>query len=133
MDQTALKTLLISFLNIFQVSQSSLFSGKLIIFVGGTIASLLDKYGPFNENLIRVYTRQILQGLEYLHVRNTIHRDIKGANVLVDNSGICKLTDFGTAKRISSLVESDSKYLPSIRGTVNWMAPEVIRQSNLGR
>jgi len=82
---------------------------------------------------MRVYTRQILEGLEYLHVRNTVHRDIKGANVLVDNSGICKLADFGTAKRISSIVEGETKYMPSIRGTVNWMAPEVIRQTNLGR
>jgi len=62
-----------------------------------------------------------------------MHRDIKGANVLVDNSGVCKLTDFGTAKRISALVEGESKYLPSIKGTINWMAPEVIKQSTLGR
>jgi len=93
----------------------------------------LDKYGPFNENLIRVYTRQILQGLEYLHVRNTIHRDIKGANILVDNTGICKLTDFGTAKRISALVEGGLKDVPSLHGTPNWMAPEVIKQTTLGR
>ena len=66
-------------------------------------------------------------------MRNTMHRDIKGANVLVDNSGVCKLTDFGTAKRISALVEGESKYLPSIKGTINWMAPEVIKQSTLGR
>jgi len=73
--------------------------------------------------------------LEYLHARNTIHRDIKGANILVDNNGICKLTDFGTAKRIVSLVENvdDSKYTPSIRGTVNWMAPEIIKQNFTGR
>jgi len=99
---------------------------------GGTIASLLEKYGTFNENLIRVYTRQILQGLEYLHVRNAIHRDIKGANVLVDNSGICKLADFGTAKRISKLVDTDFKGL-SLKGTVQWMAPEVLKQSSLTR
>lgn len=68
-----------------------------------------------------------------MHVRNTIHRDIKGANVLVDNSGVCKLADFGTAKRISSIVESELRYMPSIRGTVNWMAPEVIKQTSLGR
>jgi hypothetical protein len=43
------------------------------------------------------------------------------------------LTDFGTAKRISALVEGESKYLPSIRGTVNWMAPEVIKQTTVGR
>lgn len=103
------------------------------MFLGGTIASLIEKYGPLNENLIRVYTRQILEGLEYLHARNTIHRDIKGANVLVDNTGVCKLADFGTAKRISSIVEGETRYMPSIRGTVNWMAPEVIKQTNLGR
>ena len=50
--------------------------------------------------------------------------------MLVDNNGICKLTDFGTAKRIESIVDGSGggdKYLPSIRGTVNWMAPEVIK------
>ena len=73
-----------------------------------------------------------MEGLEYLHVRSTIHRDIKGANVLVDNTGVCKLADFGTAKRISGLVESDIKGL-SIRGTVHWMAPEVMKQTSLGR
>ena len=54
--------------------------------------------------------------------------------MLVDNSGVCKLADFGTAKRLTSILEGgDSKYLPSIRGTVNWMAPEVIKQNTLGR
>jgi mitogen-activated protein kinase kinase kinase len=105
----------------------------LIPFIGGTIASLLDKYGPFNENLIRLYVRQILEGLEYLHVRNTIHRDIKGANILVDNNGVCKLADFGTATKISGLLDIDSDKIASIKGTVRWMAPEVIKQNSLGR
>lgn len=119
--------------NIFLEYISGILEWKSSLRIGGTISSLLDKYGPFNENLIKVYTKQILEGLEYLHVRNTVHRDIKGANVLVDNHGVCKLTDFGTAKRISSIVEADLKHLPSIRGTINWMAPEVIKQTNLGR
>jgi len=67
-------------------------------YVGGSISSLLDKYGGLCENLVRVYTKQILLGLEYLHVHGVVHRDIKGANVLVDNKGICKLADFGSAK-----------------------------------
>ena len=80
-----------------------------------------------------MYTRQILEGLEYLHIRNTVHRDIKGANVLVDNNGVCKLADFGTAKKISVIVDAENKYMPSIKGTANWMAPEIIKQKALGR
>lgn len=84
---------------------------------GGSIASLLHKYGKFNETLIRVYTRQILEGLEYFHYHRIIHRDIKGANVLVTNDGICKLSDFGASKRIIGLL--DQTQFKSLRGTVN--------------
>ena len=68
-----------------------------------------------------------------MHVRNTIHRDIKGANILVDNNGTCKLTDFGTATRISSIMEKMPKEPLVLKGTLNWMAPEVIKQTMLGR
>lgn len=51
---------------------------------GGSIASLIDKFGPLTENVVRKYTQQILKGLEYLHQRKIMHRDIKGANILVD-------------------------------------------------
>jgi len=44
---------------------------------GGSIAGLLAKFGPFQEAVIRVYARQILRGLEYLHARGIVHRDIK--------------------------------------------------------
>jgi len=44
---------------------------------GGSIAGLLAKFGPFQEAVVRVYTRQILRGLEYLHARGIMHRDIK--------------------------------------------------------
>lgn len=46
----------------------------IYIYKGGTIASLVAKYGPFKENIIKLYTKQILEGLEYLHARNIIHR-----------------------------------------------------------
>ncbi len=51
---------------------------------GGSIASLIEKFGPLQENVVRLYTQQILQGLEYLHQKKIMHRDIKGANILVD-------------------------------------------------
>lgn len=54
---------------------------------GGSIASVLAKFGPLQESVIRSYTRQILRGLEYLHQRGIMHRDIKGANILVDKKG----------------------------------------------
>lgn len=59
--------------------------------LGGSIASLLYRYGRFNETLMRKFLQQILKGLEYLHAHDIIHRDIKGANVLVDKDGNCKL------------------------------------------
>lgn len=98
---------------------------------GGSISSLLNRFGKFNESLIRVYTKQILEGLEYLHSHKIIHRDIKGANVLVSNEGVVKLADFGTAKKIYGI--GDKTEFNSLRGTINWMAPEVMKQEGHGR
>ncbi|KFM26890.1 Mitogen-activated protein kinase kinase kinase 2 [Auxenochlorella protothecoides] len=99
---------------------------------GGSIASLLAKFGHFRETVVKVYTRQILLGLEYLHAHGIIHRDIKGANILVDNTGLVKLADFGASKKIEDLVTIDSGF-KSMKGTPYWMAPEIIKQSGHGR
>ena len=49
---------------------------------GGSVAGLLASYGAFQEPLVTSFVRQILKGLNYLHGRDIVHRDIKGANVL---------------------------------------------------
>ena len=97
---------------------------------GGSINVLLRKYGRFNETLVRIYTKHILQGLDYLHAHNVVHRDIKGANVLVDNNGVCKLADFGGSKR---LIDSAEDIDTAVIGTAQWMAPEAIKNKGHGR
>ena len=84
---------------------------------GGSIAKMLLNYKSFTENIIRKYTKEMLEGLEYLHAHSIIHRDIKGANILVDRNGICKLSDFGGAKIIKEEMELSRNY--SMKGTPN--------------
>ncbi|XP_061337299.1 LOW QUALITY PROTEIN: mitogen-activated protein kinase kinase kinase YODA-like [Gastrolobium bilobum] len=115
--------------NIVQYYGSETVDDKLYIYLeyvsGGSIYKLLQQYGQLGEIAIRNYTRQILLGLAYLHAKNTVHRDIKGANILVDPNGRVKLADFGMAKHISG------QSCPlSFKGSPYWMAPEVIKNSN---
>jgi len=99
---------------------------------GGSIRHILSTFGPLPEPLVRTYTRQILLGLEYLHSNRAIHRDIKGANILVDTLGNIKLADFGCSKIYEEVV-SQTGNNRSVRGTPYWMAPEVIRGTGYGR
>ncbi|RMD42901.1 hypothetical protein DV735_g2205, partial [Chaetothyriales sp. CBS 134920] len=97
---------------------------------GGSIAAMLKQYNTFKEPLIRNFTRQILDGLSYLHSRNIIHRDIKGANILVDNRGMVKISDFGVSKKTNfNGVNAAPGTRTSLQGSVFWMAPEVVRQT----
>jgi len=100
----------------------------------GSLASLVKpaKFGVCAEPLARVYVRQILRGLEYLHARGVVHRDVKGANVLTTKDGVVKIADFGVALRRSTLDtddtvtdETDTSDL-DVQGTPYWMAPEAI-------
>ncbi|XP_017246766.1 uncharacterized protein LOC108218363 [Daucus carota subsp. sativus] len=88
----------------------------------GSLLSLYQQY-HFRDPLVSVYTRQILNGLKYLHDGNVVHRDIKCANILVDTNGTVKLADFGLAK------SSKLNDVQSCKGTAFWMAPEVVNRS----
>lgn len=107
--------------------------GRLFIYLeympGGSIAQVLSQFGPLDEPLVARYARHLLEGLEYLHTRSppVLHRDIKGANILVGLDRTVKLSDFGCSKR------SAGTMVHTLRGSVPWMAPEVMRQSGYGR
>ncbi|KAH7926308.1 Pkinase-domain-containing protein [Leucogyrophana mollusca] len=120
--------------NIVQYLYSSLDDDYLNIFLeyvpGGSVTALLRSYGAFEEPLVKNFVRQILQGLTYLHERDIIHRDIKGANILVDNKGGIKISDFGISKKVDgNLLTGKRMNRPSLQGSVFWMAPEVVRQT----
>ena len=66
----------------------------------GSVYQHLRDIGALNEILARKYTRQILEGVAYLHDNRIVHRDIKGANILRDSFGNVKLADFGASKRL---------------------------------
>ncbi|XP_035879592.1 mitogen-activated protein kinase kinase kinase 2 isoform X3 [Phyllostomus discolor] len=98
----------------------------------GSIKDQLKAYGALTENVTRKYTRQILEGVHYLHSNMIVHRDIKGANILRDSTGNVKLGDFGASKRLQSICLSGTG-MKSVTGTPYWMSPEVISGEGYGR
>ncbi|KAK4780314.1 hypothetical protein SAY87_016420 [Trapa incisa] len=115
--------------NIVQYYGSELDEQTLSVYLeyvsGGSIHKILQEYGPLEEPVIQNYTRQITSGLAYLHGKSVVHRDIKGANILVETNGDIKLVDFGMAKHITSCLS-----VLSFKGSPYWMAPEVVMNAN---
>lgn len=127
--------------NIVQYLGCSSSADNLNIFLeyvpGGSVQTMLNSYGALPEPLVRSFVRQILTGLSYLHNMDIIHRDIKGANILVDNKGTIKISDFGISKKLeaSNILNgaANNKHRPSLQGSVFWMAPEVVKQTSYTR
>jgi len=86
---------------------------------GGSIANLLERC-KLTEDTTKSFTGQILDGLEYLHSKNILHRDLRADNILIEMNGICKISGFSLSKRTGGGAASP------MQGTVYWMAPEVI-------
>ena len=109
---------------------------KLVIFCeylpGGSIAAAIRQFGAFEEQAIASHSRQILEGLKYVHDCRVSHRDLKGDNILLDLNGCCKLADFGCAKKVD-LNPAGSTVMKTLKGSIPWMAPEVILGEGYGR
>ncbi|ORX63111.1 Pkinase-domain-containing protein [Hesseltinella vesiculosa] len=89
----------------------------------GSLSSTLRAFGAFPEKLVASFCVKILNGLEYLHANDVVHCDLKAANILTTKTGDVKLTDFGVALNLKIKPAADD---PTVNGTPNWMAPEVI-------
>eukprot|EP00756_Hemistasia_phaeocysticola_P004419 Hpha_TRINITY_DN12796_c0_g2::TRINITY_DN12796_c0_g2_i1::g.114313::m.114313 len=93
---------------------------------GGSVAGLVQKKGKLSHAESQKYTKQLLEGLLYLHERKVVHRDVKGDNLLLDSQGDAHIADFGTSKQMMDTISANQKGCATMVGTPYWMAPEVI-------
>ncbi|XP_078150776.1 mitogen-activated protein kinase kinase kinase 18-like [Carex rostrata] len=99
---------------------------------GGSLFDRIKNHteGRLDECHIRLYVRDILLGLSYLHTNHISHGDIKSQNVLIGSDGRAKLADFGAAAILTSGTHSDNS--GSFSGTPAFMAPEIARGEEWG-
>ncbi|EFJ44386.1 hypothetical protein VOLCADRAFT_64912 [Volvox carteri f. nagariensis] len=88
---------------------------------GGSVYDYIRREGPLKLSAILKLAADVARGMDYLHQRKIIHRDLKAANLLMDENAIVKIADFGVARVIES-----SGCMTAETGTYRWMAPEVI-------
>ncbi|KAI4375667.1 hypothetical protein MLD38_013513 [Melastoma candidum] len=90
--------------------------------LGGSVYDYLHKHrGSFKLPTLLKVAIDVSKGMQYLHQSNIIHRDLKAANLLMDENEVVKVADFGVAR-----VKSQSGVMTAETGTYRWMAPEVI-------
>jgi beta-lactam-binding protein with PASTA domain/predicted Ser/Thr protein kinase len=88
---------------------------------GRSLKEIIVKYAPLSPELVVSVAVQILEALRFAHRRDVIHRDIKPQNIIVDNDGRVKVTDFGIARAGSASTMTEAG---SILGTAHYFSPE---------
>ena len=93
----------------------------------GNLYSFIEESRNNPDNFIKPdkminWAKQIASGMSYLHLHKIVHRDLKSPNILIGDSDILKITDFGASKSFN-----DKSEVMSFTGTIMWMAPEIIK------
>eukprot|EP00472_Partenskyella_glossopodia_P012547 CAMPEP_0197536266 /NCGR_PEP_ID=MMETSP1318-20131121/53439_1 /TAXON_ID=552666 /ORGANISM="Partenskyella glossopodia, Strain RCC365" /LENGTH=653 /DNA_ID=CAMNT_0043094111 /DNA_START=260 /DNA_END=2221 /DNA_ORIENTATION=+ len=92
----------------------------------GSLQDLIERTGRgVPEHLNANISRQVLEGLKFLHLNHMIHRDLKPANILLDTKGQCKITDFGILANVNDTKKShELSECKTFIGTLYYMSPE---------
>ncbi|NLE10874.1 MAG: serine/threonine protein kinase, partial [Actinobacteria bacterium] len=88
---------------------------------GRSLKEIIVRYAPLAPDLVLSISTQIVEALRFAHRRDVIHRDIKPQNIIVDNDGRVKVTDFGIARAGSASTMTEAG---SILGTAHYLSPE---------
>lgn len=93
---------------------------------GGEVFTHLRRAGRFTNEVAKIYIAEVITAIEYMHSLNIIYRDLKPENLLLDQQGHIKLTDFGFAKKVE-----DRTF--TLCGTPEYLAPEIIQNKGHGK
>lgn len=91
---------------------------------GKTLKQLILEHAPFSLDEAIHIVRQVAAALDYAHQHGLVHRDIKPQNILVDERGFVKVTDFGIAKGLTDVSLTEAGFG---MGTVHYVSPEQAR------